>query len=198
MIVFLDGKLEEKHPTRAVISVSGVGYEVLIPLSSYDRLPAPGEPCRILTHDHVREDDHLLFGFMTEAERAMFVMLMSVSGVGPKIALSALSGMTVRELRGAIASADAKRLSTISGIGRKTAERLIVELKDRLSPADALEAAAAPEPGAEDLRSRDAILALISLGYKRAEAQQMVARVSGQPGTAGLGVEELVRRALSA
>ena len=198
MITFLEGIVAAKQPTSAVLNVGGVGYAVHIPLTSYDRMPAVGELCRVLTHEHIREDAHELYGFMTEAERSMFGLLTSVSGVGPRTALSALSGLSVRELRGAIANADAKRLSSISGIGKKTAARLIVELKDKISPGEALEAGtAAPELTEEDVRMRDAILALISLGYKRAEAQQMVTGAAAQPGARALNVEELVRKALA-
>lgn len=197
MITFLDGILESKQPTAVTVNVGGVGYELHIPLSSFDRLPAPGAACRILTYDHVREDDHLLFGFMTEDERRMFVLLMSVSGIGPKLALSALSGLTVREIKAAIAGGDVKRLSSISGIGKKTAERIVVDLKDRIGVGEALAAAA---PGRElspgDARLRDAVLALISLGYKRVEAETMAQKAlaaAGQDAT----VEAVVRKALS-
>ena len=197
MITFLDGTLAEKQPTRVVINVGGIGYELAIPLSSYDRLPAEREPCRMLTYDHVREDDHLLFGFMTEGERRMFVLLMSVSGIGPKLALSALSGMTVRELRAAIAEGDVKRLSSISGIGKKTAERVVVDLRDKISRGEALEATAGDAAlSPADTKLRDAVLALISLGYKRVEAQAMVKGVLGDA-PSDLGVEGIVRRALA-
>ena len=182
---------------RAVLEVGGVGCEVHIPLSSYDRLPAPGERCRILTYDCVREDSHTLFGFMTEAELDLFERLIDVTGVGPKIALSALSGMTVRELKAAIAGADAKRLSSISGIGRKTAERMILELRDKIGAGEALEAVAAERAApVEDARIRDTVLALVSLGYKRTEAQQMLQKIVERPGTESLSVEDLVRKAL--
>ena len=197
MIVFLDGKLVEKMPTRIVLDVGGVGYEVLIPLSSYDALPAPGHPCRVLTYDLVREDDHLLYGFVTVAEREMFERLMSVNGIGPRLALSALSGLSVRELKRAVAAGDVKRLSSVSGIGRKTAERMIVELRDKIGPAEALEAASAEHALSEqDLLVRDAVLALISLGYKRAEAQNLIQKVGGAE-TRGGTVEEIIRKALA-
>ena len=133
MITFLEGTLVEKQPTRIVLAVHGVGYEVFIPLSSYDRLPEENAPCRILTHDHLREDAHLLYGFVTEAERGLFGMLLGISGIGPKTALSALSGLSVRDLKTAVVEGDVKRLSSISGIGKKTAERIVVELRHSLS-----------------------------------------------------------------
>jgi holliday junction DNA helicase RuvA len=197
MITFLEGRLVEKQPTHAVMNVGGVGYEVVIPLSSYDRLPAVGEACRILTYDHVREDLHQLFGFMTEPERALFVLLMTVSGIGPKLALCALSGMSVRELKAAIVGGDVKRLSSISGIGKKLAERMVVELRDKIGKADALEAVAGVQELSEsDLKLRDAVMALIALGYKQAEARLMVIGVLKGGDSAGLSVEEIVRKAL--
>jgi len=198
MITFLEGMIEEKKPTHVVMNVGGVGYEVIIPLSSYDRLPATGECCRILIHDHVREDIHQLFGFMTAEERRVFLLLLNVSGVGPKTALSVLSGMTVRELKVAITGSDVKRLSSISGIGKKTAERMVVELRDKFGAGEVLEAAMAGNvPLETEIKMRDAVLALISLGYKRAEAQDMVVRVMSDPVLAGATVEAVVRKALS-
>src|SRR6476659_5612127 len=123
MISFLHGKLVDVLPTQVVIDVHGVGYEVLIPLSSFDKLPSPGQNVTLLTHLAIREDAHVLYGFMTAAERDMFRLLINtVSGIGPKIALNILSGMNVTALRGAVAQADVKSLSKISGVGRKTAE----------------------------------------------------------------------------
>lgn len=198
MITFLDGIVEDKQPTHVVMNVGGVGYEVVIPLSSYDRLPGVKETCRILTYDHIREDAHQLFGFMTEGERRMFILLMTVSGIGPKLALTTLSGMTVRELKVAIAGRDIKRLSSISGIGKKTAERMVVELRDKLGAGEVLEAATGTQPLSEsDVKMRDAILALISLGYKRTEAQDLVTRVVNDPGAEPGTVEEIVRKALA-
>ena len=196
MITFLEGILVEKEPMRAVINVGGVGYEVHIPLSSFDRLPPPDAPCRILTYDHVREDVHALYGFMTEAERKLFLLLISVSGIGPKSAMSALSGLSVREFIAAIAGNDTKRLSSISGIGKKTAERIVVELKDKITAGEAMEAlASGPEATADDIKLRDATLALISLGYKQAEALAAIKKASAN-GSAGT-VEQLVRLALA-
>ena len=199
MIAFLHGKLVEKHPTRVVVDVNGVGYEVFIPLCSYDRLPPKDHPCLLLTHHHVREDAQVLFGFTTEAERAMFVLLMTITGIGPKLALSALSGLSVRELKAAIAGGDIKRLSSISGIGKKTAERMVVELRDKIGQAEALEAVAgAGETSPENATLRDAVLALIALGYKQDEGRRMAVEAMRADGSAvGLTVEEVVKRALS-
>lgn len=196
MITYLQGKLVEKQPTRVVLDVGGVGYEVFIPLSSYDRLPAKDTACRILTIDHVREDTHQLFGFTTEAERKMFSLLLSISGVGPKLALSALSGLSVRELIRAIMDGDVKRLSSISGLGKKTSERIVVELRDRIGEADALDAVAgADELSGEDAQRRDAVLALIALGYKQADAARMVATAL-KGATGDISVETIIKHAL--
>lgn len=197
MITFLEGQLVEKQPGRAVVNVGGVGYEVWIPLSSFERLPPEGAACRVLTYHHVREDAQELFGFATEHERRLFLLLYSVSGVGPKTALGVLGGLSVRDIKKAIAEGDAKRLATVKGLGRKTAEKIIVELKDKLTEGEMLEAAVAAEPGsAEELRTRDAILALVSLGYKQADALKMIKDVlPGIPANAT--VEDLVRKALA-
>ncbi len=198
MITFLEGVIEDKQPTHVVMNVGGVGYEVVIPLSSYDRLPGVAERCRILTYDHIREDAHQLFGFMTEGERRMFVLLLTVSGIGPKLALTTLSGLTSRELKVAIAEGDVKRLSSISGIGKKTAERMVVELRDKFGVGEVLDASSGAKVFSEtDVKLRDAILALISLGYKRAEAQEMVTRVMSDSTSGQESVEELVRKALA-
>lgn len=199
MITFLNGKLVEKHPTRVVLDVGGVGYELFIPLSSYERLPVVDATCRILVYDCIREDDHILFGFMTEPERQLFLMLTSVSGIGPKTAMSALSGLTVRELKAAIVEGDAKRLSSLNGVGKKTAERMIVELRDRISKAEAIEAVAGVPEREEprDSRARDAVLALSALGFQPNIARDRVVAAMKQPGASSLSVEELVKRALS-
>ena len=197
MIVFLDGVLEEKEPTRAVVNVGGVGYEAAIPLSSYDRLPAAGQRVRILTVPVVREDAHLLFGFMTAEERDLFLQLTSVNGIGPKLGLAVLSGLSVRDLKAAIAAGDVKRLSGISGIGKKTAERLVLEMRDKLGKGDLAEALTAGNaPGPADAKLRDAYLALVSLGYKPADAQRMVQDVAGQIAPDS-SLEDVLRKVLS-
>ena len=172
MITFLHGKLVASLPTQVIVDVHGVGYEVLIPLSSFDKLPAPGGDVTILTHLTVREDAHLLYGFMTAAERDLFRLLIhTVSGIGPKIALNILSGMNVVALRGAVANGDVKALSSISGVGKKTAERIIVELRDKIGATGAWEASSAKHSlSAADQKINDAILALMALGFKQPEA----------------------------
>src|SRR5947209_11224372 len=133
MITFLDGKLVSALPTQATVDVNGVGYEVFIPLSSYDKLPAVGQPIRSLTHLAVREDAHILYGFMTVPERDLFRLLVNnVSGIGPKLALAVLSGMSVTNFKTAVVNSDIAAISKISGLGKKTAERIVLELKDKL------------------------------------------------------------------
>ncbi|HKQ39681.1 MAG TPA: Holliday junction branch migration protein RuvA [Verrucomicrobiae bacterium] len=197
MINSLHGKLIEAIPTQITVDVHGVGYEVLIPLSSFDRLPGVGQDVRILTHLAVREDAHVLYGFMTAQERDMFRLLINtVSGIGPKLALNVLSGMNVTALRGAVAQADIKSLSRISGVGRKTAERIVVELKDKIGPAGAWEAASAQRAlSAEDQKLNDAVLALIALGFKQVEAHEAV-RVALATLGDKVTVEDLVRACL--
>jgi Holliday junction DNA helicase RuvA len=196
MITFLSGTVVEKHPTRVVLDVGGVGYEVFIPLSSYDRLPKTGETCRILTVDYVREDNHQLFGFMSEGERRMFLLLMATNGIGPKLALSALSGLTVREIKAAIVEGDVRRLSSISGVGKKMAERIAVECRDKIDRGEAMEAAAGgAEATEQEVKTRDAVLALVSLGYKQAAARKMVADATR--GADDLDVESIIKKSLS-
>ncbi len=136
MITFLYGKLVESLPTQVIVDVNGIGYEVLIPLSSFDKLPSPGGEVKLLTQLIVREDAHILYGFATAVERDLFRMLINnVSGIGPKTALNILSGMNAVAFRGAVANGDVKSLSQISGVGKKTAERIVVELRDKIGAA---------------------------------------------------------------
>jgi Holliday junction DNA helicase RuvA len=176
MITYLDGKLSAALPTQAVIDIGGVGYEVFIPLSSYDKLPSPGQPIRILTHLHVREDAQILYGFMTAPERDLFRLLVNhVSGIGPKLALAVLSGMSVNSFKSAVVNSDVVSLSKISGLGKKTAERIVLELKDKVGVAAAWEAASAMHaPTPEQEQANEAVLALIALGYKQVEAYKAV------------------------
>ena len=196
MITFLDGKLISALPTQAIVDVSGVGYEVFIPLSSYDKLPTVGQPIRILTHLAVREDAHLLYGFMTAAERDLFRLLVNnVSGIGPKLALAVLSGMSVNHFKAAVVNSDVASLSKISGLGKKTAERIILELKDKLGVAAAWEAASAMHaPTPEQEQANEAVLALIALGYKQVEAHKAVRDL--QEKGEGKSAEDLVKLVL--
>jgi len=194
MITFLHGRLAAAEPGVATVDVHGVGYEVLIPLSSFDRLPPVGSEVRLLTHLAVREDAHLLYGFMTGGERDLFRLLIhTVSGIGPKIALNVLSGMNVATLHGAVAAGDVKALSQISGVGRKTAERIVMELKDKLGPAPTGEAPVGTRPaGPGGQTAADAIAALVTLGLKPADAQEAVRAAQLLLGT-GATVDALVR-----
>jgi holliday junction DNA helicase RuvA len=196
MITFLDGKLVSALPTQATVDVNGVGYEVSIPLSSYDKLPAVGQSIRILTHLAVREDAHILYGFMSAAERDLFRLLVNnVSGIGPKLALAVLSGMSVTNFKTAVVNSDIAAISKISGLGKKTAERIVLELKDKLGVAAAWEAAtAAHAPTPEQEQANEAVLALIALGYKQVDAHKAVRdlQTQGQVKSA----EELVKLAL--
>jgi holliday junction DNA helicase RuvA len=194
MIAFLDGELAEAWPTQVIVSVHGVGYLAQIPLSSFEHLPSVGQRVRLLTHLVVREDAHLLFGFLSSAERDLFrLLLQHVTGVGPKLALAVLSGMSVSQFKSAVVHQDIAALARISGLGKKTAERIVLELKDKVGVAAAWEVAAA---GRQDGAGKvnDAVLALISLGFKQVEAQKALREVHGTGEQ--LETDELVRRAL--
>jgi len=197
MITFLRGKLAEALPTHVIVDVNGVGYEALIPLSSFDKLPPPGREVNLLTQLVIREDAHTLYGFMTPDERDLFRLLVNtVSGIGPKIALNILSGISVTAFRGAVANGNVKALAQISGVGKKTAERIVVELKDKIGMAGAWEAASARHglpPGEQ--RINDAVLALLALGFKQVEAHDAVRRAQTALGDQAT-VEELVRACL--
>jgi len=181
---------------RLIIEAGGVGYDVHIPLSTYDRLPAPGSEFKILTHLVVREDAHILFGFATAEERDLFLLLVNnVSGVGPKLALAVLNGTTPVTFRGLVVAGDISALSKIKGVGKKTAERIVVELRDKVGVSAAWEAASAQQSlSPEELHINDAVLTLIALGYKQAEAHKVVRAIrDAQPKST---VEELVKEAL--
>jgi len=196
VIAFLNGNLARALPTQAIVDVGGVGYEVFIPLSSYDKLPPAGQPVRLLTHLHVREDAHVLYGFMTAAERDLFRLLVNnVSGIGPKLALAVLSGMSVNNFKVAVVNSDVVALSKISGLGKKTAERIVLELKDKVGVTAAWEAAsAAHAPTPEQERANEAVLALIALGYKQVEAHRIIREL--QEKERDKSAEELVKLAL--
>jgi Holliday junction DNA helicase RuvA len=197
MITFLNGKLVEALPTQAVVDVQGVGYEVLIPLSSFAKLPQPGNDVKLLTQLIIREDAHTLYGFASAAERDLFRLLTNnVSGIGPKTALNILSGMNPVAFRGAVANGDVKSLSQISGVGRKTAERIVVELRDKIGAAGAWEASSAARSlSASDQKVNDAVLALMALGFKQVEAHDTVRGVQAVLGPDAT-VEQLVRASL--
>ena len=177
MIAYVRGTLVEKEPTRAVIEAGGVGYELLVPLSTYERLPRTGSEAKLLAYHCVREDDEILFGFWAEDEKAMFARLTSVSGVGPKIALAILSGSSIAELAMSIAGGDAKRISAIKGVGKKTAEKICVELKDKVSGFAFAGRGADGEDAVATQVARDAVAALRALGFNEETSSKMVADV---------------------
>ena len=197
MIAYIQGKLVDALPTQVTIDVHGMGYEALIPLSSYDKLPKPGQEVQLLTHLVVREDAHVLYGFMSAEERELFRLLIhTVSGIGPKIALNVLSGMNPTAFRGAVANADVRALSKISGVGKKTAERMVVELRDKFGAAGAWQASSAKHGlSPEDQKINDAVLALIALDFSQVEAHDTVRAASSALGPQAT-LEELVRASL--
>src|ERR1700677_3501572 len=181
---------------RLIIDVGGVGYDLLIPLSTYDKLPQPGTQTKVLTHLVVREDAHTLYGFATPEERDLFLLLVNnVSGIGPKLALAVLNGSSSVMFRGLVVAGDIASLSKIKGVGKKTAERIVVELRDKVGVSAAWEAASAQQGlSPEEQHVNDAVLALISLGYKQAEAHKTVRAIrDAQPKAT---VEDLVKEAL--
>lgn len=196
MIAFLHGTLVDKTPSVVTLDVHGVGYEVFISLGTYDRLPATGSACRLLTFHHIREDAQILFGFMQPEEKGMFERLIGVNGIGPKLALSVLSGLTVGELSLAIAENNVKRISSVHGIGKKTAERIVMELRDKVDPLEALAGRAAGGDGAQSAMLRDALLALTSLGFPQDQARKMV-QSAFDADPAVKDTETLLRKALN-
>jgi holliday junction DNA helicase RuvA len=190
MIGSVRGRIAFKSPPQLTVDVGGIGYELEAPLSTFFHLPALGEEVRLLTHLAVREDAHVLYAFATEEERRLFRGLIKVSGVGPKIALALLSGMSVSAFAECVQRGDVAALTRVPGIGRKTAERLVVEMRDRLAAPPSAAAAAAVTPGAS--AEHEAYGALVALGYRPAEAVRLLKAVG--PGTHS--TEELIRRAL--
>ena len=189
MIGRLTGRLAARNPPQVLLDVGGVGYEVDVPMSTFFNLPALGEPVVLLTHLVVREDAHLLYGFLTEGERGTFRELVRISGVGPRTALAILSGLSVAELAAAVGRQDGARLVKVPGIGKKTAERLLLELKGKLGPELALPAGAVALSDAQ----ADIAQALQALGYNEREAQ---AAIKALP--ADVGVADGIKQALKA
>ena len=178
MIAFLRGRVLDKQPNRLIVDVQGVGYDVHVPLSTYYDVGDEGADVTLRVHTHVREDALLLFGFLTIVEQQVFERLIGISGIGPKLAISVLSGIDARELVGAVQRGDVVRLTKIPGIGKKTAERIVLELRDRLhqltvGPASGIAASASP---ADRLRD-DLVSALVNLGYHRPQAEKTVESV---------------------
>ena len=193
MIAYVRGVLAEKEPTRVVVEAGGVGYELLVPLSTYEKLPRTGSEAKLLTYHCVREDDEILFGFATDDEKAMFAKLTSVSGVGPKIAIAILSGSSIAELAMSIAGGDAKRISAIKGVGKKTAEKICVELRDKVGEfafsGNGDRNVAAPI-------AKDAVAALRALGFNEETSSKMVADVLAKNPEID-SVEQIIKLSLS-
>ena len=194
MIGFLKGSLAAKQPPTLMVDVNGVGYELEAPMSTFYGLPAAGEPVALFTHLVVREDAHILFGFGTESERRLFRGLLKVSGVGPKIALGILSGASVDDFLRIIEAEDVAMLTRIPGIGRKTAERVIIEMRDSVQKlaGPAVGTGAALHPTAASTPQSEAFSALIALGYKPPEVTRLL-KAADEP---GLSTTEIIRRAL--
>lgn len=195
MIGLLRGKLVHKHPPSLLLDVNGVGYELEAPMSTFYVLPAPGETVSLHTHLVVRDDAHLLYGFATEAERRLFRNLLRVSGVGPKIGLALLSGITVEAFAVCVESQDIETLVRVPGIGRKTAERLIVEMRDRMrAPDGALpgEGPAGPAAGAARSAMAEAYSAMVALGYRPAEVSRLLKGLDRRDAS----TEDIIREAL--
>jgi Holliday junction DNA helicase RuvA len=197
MIAFLSGKLLEKHANTVIVQVGGVGYEVTIPLSTFYELGEPGTEVELRIYTHVREDAIQLFGFKTTRERDIYLKLISVQGIGAKSGITMLSGMSADEIVVAIRSNDLGRLTAIPGVGRKTAERLVVELRDKIGELAATAGAAAVVSSDElpsDIVYDDALSALVNLGYQKAAAERALKKVV-QEGTE-MSVQRLLRRSL--
>lgn len=195
MIASLRGVLAEKHPNQAIVDVNGVGYEVSIPISTYSKLPDAGAEVRLKIHTHVREDALMLYGFLTHQEKSLFEKLISVTGIGPRLAVTVLSGLDADGLLASIRRGDVERLVRIPGVGKKTAERIVLELRDKI-PAAAGEAAA---PGAPPLSAidQDVLSALLNLGCARPAAEAAVKKARAAAAASGPGgFETLFRRAL--
>jgi Holliday junction DNA helicase RuvA len=194
MIAFLRGRVLDKHPNRIVVDVNGVGYQLHVPLSTYYDIGDPGTDITLRVHTHVREDALQLFGFLTALEQQLFERLISVGGIGPKLAVAVLSGIDSRELVASIQRADVARLTRIPGIGKKTAERIVLELKDRLGDVAPPITDATGEPASVDQLRDDVISALENLGYHRPLAEKAVDAVRARDGAAAF--EDALKGAL--
>lgn len=198
MIGRLRGVLITKHPTGVLVDVAGIGYEAMIPLSTFEHLPAAGAEVELVTHLQVRDDTLALYAFADDGERELFRQLITVSGVGPKLALAVLSGLRIADFKAAVAAGDADRLRAIPGIGKRTAERLVVDLRDRLGVGEEAERqdAAVSALGCAPEVFRDAVSTLVALGYAQAVAEKAIRRAV-QSGEASPTLEDLVRQALA-
>jgi holliday junction DNA helicase RuvA len=198
VIAFLRGKLLEKHPNQVIVETGGVGYDVVIPVSTFSALPDAGLEVKLRIHTHVREDTLALFGFLTSGEKAIFERLISVSGIGPSLAIKVLSGMATPDLTAAIRNGHVEQLVRIPGVGKKTAERIVLELKDKLEGVAAMAAPggvlASPAPSALSVIEQDVMSALLNLGCNRAAAEAAVRKAKAAGATAEF--EPLFRKSL--
>ncbi len=192
MIGYLKGTLVEKHPPRLIVDVNGVGYEVDAPMSTFYVLPATGSQITIHTHLHVREDAQQLYGFASKTERTLFRDLIRISGVGAKLALSVLSGISAEDFVATVQTGDIATLTRLPGIGKKTAERLVIEMRDRFGDSELLPGNGGININASQDPAQEAFSALTALGYKPAEATRLIKSVNDD----GLSSEELIRKSL--
>ncbi len=194
MIAHLRGTVIEKHPNQVVVDAGGVGYDVTVPISTFASLPAVGAEVRLRIYTHVREDTLALYGFLTEQEKALFEKLIGVSGIGPKLAVTVLSGLPTDELIACIRQGLVDHLVRVPGVGKKTAERIVLELRDKLELLGATAAAAAPEAASFSALDQDVLSALINLGCNRANAEAAVRKAKAKGPVDGF--EQFFRRAL--
>jgi len=198
MIAFLRGRVLDKQPNKITVDVQGVGYEVHVPLSTYYDVGEEGAEVALRVHTHVREESLQLFGFLTPLEQQLFERLIGISGIGPKLAIAVLSGIDSAELVGAVQRGDVARLTSVPGIGRKTAERLVVELRDKLDFLPTLSAPARARDGGvlpKSDRFDDAVAALVTLGYSSSQAQEAVRKAGAD--SPDLSLEDIVKRSLA-
>ncbi len=191
MISYLEGRLEAKSPTQIVLEVNGVGWLVRIPLSTYERVGKIGERVKVLTHLHLRQDVVQLYGFSTQEERSLFESLIGISGIGPKLAQGILSGIRVDDFQRYVADGDVDSLVRIPGVGRKTAQRIVVELKERFERRELVESL----PEEQKQPEEEALLALLSLGYKQGQAKRALEKALNQA-KGPISLEKLIREAL--
>ncbi len=195
MIAFLEGRLLFKSPESIIVSAHGIGYQVAVPLSSFYDLPAVEQGVQLHIHTHVRQDAILLFGFLTPQEKEIFLLLLGVSGIGPKVALNILSGISSRELGQALLAEDSARIQRIPGVGKKTAERIVLELKDKIKKMNLGPIPSLVRGIEEETPFEDAVSALVNLGYPRVMAEKVLGQIKNE--TDGpISLEELLRKAL--
>ncbi|RPD49760.1 Holliday junction branch migration protein RuvA [Hymenobacter sediminis] len=198
MIAYVDGKLAYKDPTQAILDVNGIGYEIRISLATYSKLPADGEKAKLYTYQHIKEDAQALYGFLDPNEKALFMQLISVSGIGPGTGIVMVSSMSVGEIRQAIVNEDVRSIQAIKGVGPKTAQRVVLELKDKLRKDELLAKAGidtVPLAKAHNTNRSEALAALVTLGFARAAAEKTLDQIQHKHGN-DLSVEELIKFAL--